>query len=134
MVRKPAIKIRFWGVDTPESRSNGRWPNQPFSEEAANFVKGMIEDEVVMVRMTGETTYSRHVGEIFVDGRSVSRELVRNGLAHWYASFAQYDTDLRRLQDKAKQSRAGLWSQENVIDPGTWRNGMDHNCANRDNC
>ena len=128
------IKVRFWGVDTPESRNDDQWPSQPYSKAAAQFTKAVVEGREVMVRMTGEFTYGRHVGEIFVDGRSVSRELVRAGLGHWYDSFARHDTDLRKLEETAKRERRGLWADPNVIDPGKWRNQMDHNCDQTDAC
>lgn len=128
------VRIRFWGADTPESRSNNKWPDQPYSKEAANFTKAMIENKEVMVRMTGETTYNRHVGEIFVDGRSVSRELVRNGLAHWYKSYAKHDSDLERLEKKAKGQKRGIWGDPKAVTPDTWRNKMNHNCTRRDDC
>lgn len=128
------VKIRFWGVDTPESRVSNRWPDQAYSKDATSFTRSLIEGKTVMVRMTGETTYSRHVGEIIVNGKSVSRELVRNGLAHWYKSYATYDSDLRRLEETARQEKRGLWGDINSVAPQVWRNELDHDCPNNPDC
>lgn len=119
------VSIRFHGVDTPES-AGSRWPEQPFSREAKEFVQDMVGDRPVMVRMKGEATYQREVGEPFVDGRSISRELVRAGLGWWYDNYARYDSDLERLQVAAKGGRLGLWSASNPVKPADWRRGVGH--------
>ena len=73
------IEIRFAGVDTPESEWPGRWAAQPKSREAKDFVKNMALDKPATARLKGDKTYGRFVGEIFVAGQSLNRELVKAG-------------------------------------------------------
>ena len=120
------VRIRFWFIDTPESAYPGRWPEQPFSQDAAEFTQAFIDGRAVMLRMKGELTYGREVAEVIVDGYSLNRELVRNGLAWWYNRYVPEDSDLMRLQEEAAAEQRGLWSDENAMPPWQWRR-HDHN-------
>ncbi len=102
------ITLRFYGVDAPELATH-QWPEQAQAREAGAYMRKLILEQEVSVRLTGEKTYGRLVGEVFVDGRSASRELVREGLGWWNQRYAQRDSDLQRLQDSARASRKGLW-------------------------
>ena len=57
------------------------------------------------------------------DGRSMNRELVRQGMAWWFARYAPADAELARLESEAKAARRGLWSQPNPVPPWSWRWG-----------
>ncbi len=120
------IEVRFSGIDTPESAWPGNWPAQPFSKEAKEYTRSLVDRKIVTARLKGDVTYGRFVGEIFVDGRSLNRELVRNGLAWWNRSYEAYDLDYERLQAQAQQKLVGLWSQPNPIPPWKWRRGIGH--------
>jgi len=117
------IEVRFSGIDTPESEWPGNWPAQPFSKESKEFTRGFVEKKIVTARLKGDVTYGRFVGEIFIDGRSLNRELVRSGLAWWNKSYERYDLDYQRLEAEARRKKVGLWSQPNPIPPWKWRRG-----------
>ena len=53
----------------------------------------------------------------------MNREMVRQGLAWWFARYAPADTELARLEAEAKAARRGLWSQPNPVPPWNWRRG-----------
>ena len=112
------IKLRFYGVDAPELATRN-WPDQAHAREAARFMQGLLLEQTVSVRLTGDQTYGRLVGEIFVDGRSAPRELVRAGYGWWNERYAARDSDLERLQLAAKATRRGLWQGANPEPP--WR-------------
>lgn len=114
------IKLRFYGVDAPELAS-ADWPAQAHASEAARFMQNLILDEQVSVRLTGDQTYGRLVGEIFVDGRSAPRELLRAGYGWWNERYAARDSDLERLQQQARQARRGLWQAAAPEPPWTFR-------------
>ncbi|HUP43084.1 MAG TPA: thermonuclease family protein, partial [Thermoanaerobaculia bacterium] len=59
-----------------------------------------------------------------IDGKSLSRELLRCGLAWWNKKYEPDDLDLRRLEDAARAAKLGLWSQENPIPP--WEHRRRH--------
>ena len=74
------VNVRLAGIDCPEKAWEGRRPVQPSSGEAKAFAEHMVLNKIVSVRLKDDETYGRAVGEIFVDGRSLNRELVRAGL------------------------------------------------------
>lgn len=116
-----SVRVRFFGVDTPESQWADRWPEQPYSAEAKFFTIKQLNNKKVTVKFTGDKTYSRCVGEIFVNGRSHSLALVNGGYAWWYAQYSPNRSDIKRAQASAKSSRKGLWMNQNAIAPWVFR-------------
>lgn len=114
------LRVRFYGIDAPETE-NRLWPAQPYSGESKAFMANLIGQQSVTVRLTGEQTYNREVGEIFVDGQSASRELIRAGLAWWNSKYAPLDTDLKRLEATARERKIGLWAEANPVPPWEYR-------------
>ena len=108
------FKIRLHAVDCPES-------DQSFGDVARVFTRDLIAGKQVTVRVHDKDMYGRYVGEVFIDGRSLNRELAREGLAWWYDRYAKGDEDVSRLEKKARQARAGLWSEGDPIPPWKWR-------------
>ncbi len=123
-----SLRVRFYGIDAPE-RQNRDWPAQPYSRKATDFMRGLIGQRAVRVRLTGERTHAREVGEVFVDGRSASREIVRAGLAWWNDKFAADDRELERLQTEARAARRGLWRDPTPVPP--WAHRARHRTRNR---
>ena len=113
--------IRFFGVDSPEKEWPGRWPDQPFCHEASKFMSDLILNKVVMVRLNGDSTYSRDVGELFIDGKSASKELVRAGLGWWNKKYAPNYSELKKLENEARARKIGLWSTPNPEAPWHYR-------------
>jgi micrococcal nuclease len=61
---------------------------------------------------------------ILPDGKSLNREMVREGMAWWYRKYAPNDRELATLETEAKAAQRGLWSQPNPIPPWDWRKGV----------
>ena len=62
------------------------------------------------------------IGEVWLlDGRSLNQELVKEGYAWWYKSFAPKDKELERLQAEARTAKKGLWVQPNPVPPWEFR-------------
>ena len=110
-------EIRLYGVDCPEMAWQDRWPAQPWSTEAKQFVVAKALHQKVSVRLTGERSHGRDIGEAFVNGQSLSRELLRAGLAWWNKKFTPHDQDLARLEAQAKAARRGIWSVPKPMPP-----------------
>jgi len=115
------VKVRFYGADTPESEWKGHWPEQPYSVEAKEFTVTKLNNKNVHVAFTGDGTYSRCVGEIFVNGKSHSLALINNGYAWWYSKYAPNRKDLKKAQNSAKRSKIGLWADSDVQAPWDFR-------------
>lgn len=110
------LRVRFYGVDAPET-ANRDWPAQPHADEAKAFMQDLIGGKAVRVRLTGERTYQREVGEIFVGETSASAAVVGAGLAWWNKKFAPSDRRLRQLQVAAKARGLGLWRDASPVPP-----------------
>lgn len=110
---KPEI-IRLFGVDCPEK-------DQDFGTRAKQFTSDMVFREIVEVVPIGETSYGRPVAWVFVNGRSLNKELIRAGLAWWYRRFAPHELELAQLEAVARENRTGLWSQPNPTPPWEFR-------------
>lgn len=115
-------KIRFYGIDAPESEWEGKWAKQPGSQEAKAFAKALLNGKKVKVRLTGDKTYSREVGEIFLDNNiSASDVIVKEGWAWWNSKYARRDSSLKHLEQRAKSRKAGIWAKPNPTPPWEWR-------------
>jgi endonuclease YncB( thermonuclease family) len=116
------VEIRVYGVDCPESAWPGRWKEQAGAKEAKAFASKMLKGKSATVRLKGESTYDRAVGEVFRGGYSLSRELLRQGLCWWNKKYAPNDLDLRALQSAAKSAKKGIWAVPTPTPP--WKHRM----------
>lgn len=106
--------IRLYGVDAPES-------GQAFGAKAKQFVSEAAFGQVVSVVSTEKDAYGRLVGTVaLADGRELSQELLREGLAWWYWHYDK-SLDLARLEAEAKMARRGIWSDKQPIAPWDFR-------------
>lgn len=112
--RRPE-KVRLHGIDAPEK-------GQPFGERAKQFTSSLAFRREVTVRVTGhDRRYGRAVADVvLLDGRSLSRELLRAGYAWWYRQYST-DRSLEDLERQARVARAGLWTDAHPISPWEWR-------------
>jgi micrococcal nuclease len=115
------VKVRFYGADTPETEWKGKWPAQPFSEEAKAFTINKLSNQLVTIDFNGEGTYSRCVGEIFLNSESLSLALINEGYAWWYNRYAPDRNDLKQAQENAKENKNGLWADNDPQAPWDFR-------------
>ena len=102
---KTQQRIRLFGIDAPET-------GQDFGGRAKQAASGLAFGKQVTVRVRDKDRYGRTVAEVILpDGRSLNHELVKDGLAWWYRSYAPTDTELARLESEARTAKRGLWSQ-----------------------
>ncbi|MEE8575482.1 MAG: thermonuclease family protein [Thermodesulfobacteriota bacterium] len=111
------IKVRLYGVDCPERARRGEWSEQAGNKDATEFTRAFVFKKEVRVRLTGDKTHKRVVGEVFIDDTSLSSELVAKGLCWWNWKFAPDDTNLKGLQKKARAERIGLWKDGHLTRP-----------------
>ena len=112
---KQQIKVRLHGVDAPEKA-------QDFGTASRTFTSELCFGKVVTVEVKDTDRYGRKVGIVTVpDGRVLNHELVKAGLAHWYAAYARDDTTLKGLQDEAKSAKRGVWSRTDTVAPWDFR-------------
>jgi micrococcal nuclease len=109
-------RVRIWGIDTPE------W-DQPYASQACGFTRRLLEGCDVLVLPIDVDSFGRLVAMIMVNGRNVSEELVRSGLAwvHIYYCKKPICDDWRTLQERAKFQHLGLWGDARPIAPWLWK-------------
>src|SRR5215467_12619983 len=98
-----AVKVRLYGIDTPEKA-------QAFGTQARKFTSDLAFQQTVTVVVQTTDRYGRLVGEVLLpDGRSLNQELVRAGMAWWYRPYAPNDLLLAQLEAEAQTAKRGLW-------------------------
>lgn len=109
--------VRFLLVDTPET-NHPRLGEQPFGQEAKAFTKQMLEGKTVQLEkdVSERDKYGRLLYYVYVDGKSVQEELLRNGLArvaYVYVPNTKYVDRYYEIQKEAQKKGVGIWSIEN---------------------
>ena len=109
-------KIRFSGIDAPESNYKGKEQTCLINETIIKcgklskefLIKKIGTNKVTCKREEKPDQYNRILAECFVNGESLSKILVKNGYAFDYARYSKkkYAQD----QEYAKTNKLGLWS------------------------
>lgn len=114
-------KIRLEGIDAPEKR-------QPWGQRARQSLGELVFDRMVEIQVGKTDRYGRTIGRVFVDGRDVSLEQVRRGLAWHYKAYAREQTpqarvDYAQAEREARSRRLGLWGDDGPVAPWDFRKG-----------
>ncbi len=110
------LTIRFAHVDCPEKK-------QPFGTVAKQFTADKCFGQIVTIQ--NENKYDRNKRLICVvineQGENVNKELIKAGLAWHYKKYSS-DNAYSEIEVIARESKVGLWVDNNVIPPWDWRN------------
>lgn len=112
-------KVRLAGIDAPERR-------QAFGARARQVLAGFVFKKAVKVDWYKRDRYGRLIGKVLVDGRDVGLELIEAGLAWHYKAYEreQSAADRRDYADaerRARNMRAGLWTDSDPVPPWEYR-------------
>lgn len=119
-------KIRLIGVDTPEI-FDPRGSAQCFGEEASEFTKSLLENQVVRLEADSSQDdrdkYGRLLRYVFLkDGTFVNSEIITQGYGHEYTYRRPYkhQTEFKNAELNAREAKKGLWAPdacgvENII-------------------
>lgn len=111
------LKFRLVEIDCPEKDQDYGW-------QATAFTTGLIFGKTIKVQQTGTDRYGRVLCRVYLDDGSCLNELlVKNGFAWHYKRYSDNEK-LARLEIQAKESRIGLWKQDNPAPP--WQFRKDH--------
>lgn len=110
--RKEMIYLR--GVDCPELK-------QPYGKQAKHATAAYIANREVVVRDLKRDRQGRMSAHILLpDGRQIAHELVKEGLA-WVQPGGAGDQALKDMEELAKASKNGLWSESDPVPPWKWK-------------
>lgn len=121
------IKIRFSGIDAPESYYKGKSQNCKLvlNNEAIfcgklskKILKEKIDNKIIFCIPESKDRYKRVIAECFLNNESISSFMVRSGYAFDYFKFSNG----KYLKDEnfAKKNKLGLWKMEFEY-PWEWR-------------
>lgn len=111
--------VRFLLIDTPEMSHKQFDGPQPFAVEAKEKVEELLRNGKVDIEfgVQERDKYGRLLGYLYVDGKSIQEELLREGLArvaYVYNDKRHLDRYLQ-LEEEAKQLEKGIWSIDNYV-------------------
>lgn len=115
--RGRTLRIRIKGVDAPEL-------DQPHGPESKAILEKMISAKRVTLKPSGAKDGEYMIAEVQWKDFNIAAELVRVGAA-W--ALPEGDTDqfqFAELEDAARASGRGLWSETNPVPPWEWRTGV----------
>lgn len=99
------VRVRVYGIDTPER-------GQPWAAKAKRFTADLVGNRDVVLRIRAKDKYDRTVAEVILpDGRNLSEEILRAGLA-WHYDFHSRNAEWHRLMEDARAAGRGLWADE----------------------
>lgn len=106
-------KVRFYGIDTPESK-------QAYGRAARQFTAERIHGKTVTIYSLGREHYGRLLGVVEVDGQDLNLELVKAGYAWHYKQYSD-SAELAAAEEEARKTKRGLWCEPNPQAPWDWR-------------
>ena len=106
-------KIRLNAIDAPEKSQNF---GQKSKQQLSNYVFG----KDVTVTWKSKDKYGRVLGTVFVGGKDINLQMVRDGYAHHYKRFDSSPA-YAAAETEARQMRRGLWADDNPVEPEKFR-------------
>ncbi len=110
---KRQIRIRLYGIDTPERR-------QPFGKRAKQFTSALVFGKEVFIEVIDTDRYRRSVALVQLsDGRLLNEELLKSGLAWVYERYCKktFCEEWKDIETQAKAEKRGLFRNENALEP-----------------
>ena len=105
--------LRLAEIDCPEK-------TQARGIEAKNFTQALCGSQQVSYKIIDEDRYGRKIAKIYVCGRYLSEELVKNGFAWVYRRYTD-DKNLISEENQAKLAKRGIWADYGVQNPQDYR-------------
>jgi len=94
---------------------------QPYGKHAKRVTASYVANRDVVIRGLSADKQKRLSAEVLLhDGRSLGRELLKEGMAWWKRSPSA-DQRLELLEELARASGKGLWSDPKPIPPWEWK-------------
>lgn len=111
--------------DAPETahEKHGK-KGQAYGEESRKTLQDMILNKEVTLKIvkpaTANANFNRATCQIEIEGKNLSREMIRQGMAWVYREFNN-DPELLGLEAQARKGGVGLWSDPNPQYPADFR-------------
>ena len=106
-------KIRLNAIDAPEK-------SQAFGQKSKQQLSNYVFGKDITVTWKSKDKYGRVLGTVFVGGKDINLQMVRDGYAHHYKRFDNSPA-YAAAEIEARQNRRGLWADPNPISPEDYR-------------
>lgn len=107
-------KIRLQGIDAPER-------DQSYGAEAGKVLAKLVKGKTVTVKSEERDDYDRMLGTVYLNGKNINLELVKQGAAWHYRHYAPNDAALAKAELAARKAHAGLWKEAKPTPPWDFR-------------
>ena len=121
-------RVRFCGIDAPETAHKSGEISQPGGEEAKEALEEIIQqsDGEVSIAFIEQDKYGRWIGEIFANPGSdrevfINEELVRLGLVWPYKQYWGNCPNRDAIAAAEAIAISPIWEQPGNIPPWEWR-------------
>lgn len=109
-------KVRFIGIDTPESVHPNGEKNTEAGKIASNYTKELLTGKKVTLEFDVQERdkYGRLLAYVYLDGEMLNKKLLADGYAQ-VATFppnVKYVDEFTKIQRQAKEEQRGLWAQK----------------------
>ena len=108
-------RVRFIGVDTPESVHPDKSKNVPYGQVASDYTKGMLDGKKVGLEFDVEERdrYGRILAYVYLDGVMFNKTLLDEGHAvvATYPPNVKYVDIFTEAQKQARAAGKGLWAE-----------------------
>ncbi len=110
------VRVRLHGIDAPEK-------GQEFANQSREMLRKLTLKKELRLEVLDTDRYGRSVAKIYVGKTYVNKEMLKAGLAWYYAHHAdsKADADLEKAQQSARRAKKGLWSSPNAVNPREFR-------------
>ena len=109
------FKVRFIGIDAPETRNSRGKLKGPYAKEAKEYVQQLTENKWVKLELDVQKKdrYRRMLAYIYLlDGTFLNADLVKDGFAvvDTYPPNVKHTALFVKLQHEARESKKGVWA------------------------
>ena len=110
------VKVRLYGIDTPELKQPGGRFAKAFAQKATLY-------QVVEIEEKDTDRYKRTVAIVHLRGTTLQDLLLRDGGAWVYTKYCKSVecSAWKELEQEAMQAKRGLWYYDNPVPPWEWR-------------
>jgi endonuclease YncB( thermonuclease family) len=115
--KKVVHKIRLASIDAPEIK-------QFYGYSSKNSLSQLTLNKKVSAQCTTVDMYKRQICTVFAGKVDVNSLQVERGMAWAYLQYAPRGTPLKGIQDKARESQIGLWSELSPEPPWDFRRNV----------
>jgi endonuclease YncB( thermonuclease family) len=99
------LKIRLKGINTPER-------DMPFYFEAKNFLNESVFGKKIEIKHYGSDRYNRLLAHVFLDGRHINKEIVKEGFGTlYYYEHDEYYSEINKAEEFARDNQKGIWKE-----------------------